>query len=414
MTELKDNICVSVIIPVFNVEEYLCECINSIINQSLKEIEVIFVDDGSTDHSVNIINNYHDSRFVLLRQCNSGPGKARNNGILHAKGEFVIFMDPDDYYIDSNALEYLYRTAVQKKVRICGGNIVNVLPDGNVSAGPCSFTKDGYLEFQEFQDCSYHQRYLIERSMLIEQNIFYPDYRRYQDPPFLLKVMLCAKKLYVLSRDIYGYRINNSVKKYDLCKVKDMMYGIADVLRISSENNLKELHKKCWHSIFTFYWKYIYYYIFQGDEEIGKAAELLDCAINVNMLEMTSQEALLLNSYNYDTYKEKYDLQRKLIDVIQSEIPIIIYGAGTIGNKVLNYVENICNRKIMGIAVTEIENENDSNIRIRKIDDYLENRDSVNVIVAVSDKYQKEITDYLSNLKFKNVLSVRDIYFDMI
>jgi glycosyltransferase involved in cell wall biosynthesis len=89
---------VSIIIPIYNVEKYLRECLDSVVNQTLRDIEIICVDDGSTDKSSDILNEYSakDSRIVTYFQKNMGPGAARNQGITTAKGEYILFVDSDD------------------------------------------------------------------------------------------------------------------------------------------------------------------------------------------------------------------------------------------------------------------------------------------------------------------------------
>ena len=91
---------VSVIIPVFNVEKYLKECIESISNQSLEDIEIICIDDGSSDDSLNILNEYanKDSRFKILHQDNLGPGAARNYGVNESSSPWICFLDADDWW----------------------------------------------------------------------------------------------------------------------------------------------------------------------------------------------------------------------------------------------------------------------------------------------------------------------------
>lgn len=90
---------VSVIIPVYNVEKYLEECLDSIINQTLKEIEIICIDDGSTDSSLNVLENYKkkDKRIIVLQQQNLGAGAARNKGLDLARGKYLSFLDADDF-----------------------------------------------------------------------------------------------------------------------------------------------------------------------------------------------------------------------------------------------------------------------------------------------------------------------------
>ena len=106
---MNENIKVSVIIPVHNSAQYLTKCIESMLNQTLKEIEIICVDDGSTDESLAIIKNYKklDSRIKILTQENKYAGVARNNGMEIAKGEYLFFLDSDDFSSDT-LLEKVY------------------------------------------------------------------------------------------------------------------------------------------------------------------------------------------------------------------------------------------------------------------------------------------------------------------
>ena len=110
---------VSVIVPVYNKEPFLEEALNSIINQTLREIEIICVDDGSTDSSLAILQQYAktDARIQILKQNNSGPGPARNLGMKHASGEYLVFMDSDDVF-EPNMLEILYDLAKKDNLDI--------------------------------------------------------------------------------------------------------------------------------------------------------------------------------------------------------------------------------------------------------------------------------------------------------
>lgn len=102
---------VSIIVPIYNVEKYLKRCIDSLINQSLKDIEIILVDDGSTDNSPSICDTYkNDKRIKIIHKVNNGLGMARNSGIELATGEYIAFVDSDDY-IELNAYKELYNKA---------------------------------------------------------------------------------------------------------------------------------------------------------------------------------------------------------------------------------------------------------------------------------------------------------------
>ena len=121
---------VSVIIPVYNVEKYLRQCLDSVVNQTLKDIEIICVDDGSSDNSLNILKEYaaNDDRFIILEQKNQGAGAARNKGLEVAKGEYLYFIDGDDF-LQRDALEKIYCRITETNSDICvfTNNFLNVV-----------------------------------------------------------------------------------------------------------------------------------------------------------------------------------------------------------------------------------------------------------------------------------------------
>ena len=95
------DVLVSIIIPVYNVEKYLEECLDSILKQTYKNIEVICVNDGSTDNSLNILEKYavKDNRFIVLNQSNHGLSYSRNKGLKQARGKYIYYLDSDDYIL---------------------------------------------------------------------------------------------------------------------------------------------------------------------------------------------------------------------------------------------------------------------------------------------------------------------------
>ena len=119
---------ISVIVPVYNTEPYLRECLDSISNQTLKDIEIICVDDGSSDNSIKILKEYEekDNRFTILTQNHLKAGVARNNGIKIAKGEYLCFLDSDDFF-DLNMLEEMYNQGKEDNsdIVVCGYKIFN-------------------------------------------------------------------------------------------------------------------------------------------------------------------------------------------------------------------------------------------------------------------------------------------------
>ena len=246
----SDGYKVSVIIPVYNAETYLEECLDSVLSQTLKDIEVICIDDGSWDNSLSILDYYakKDSRIVIRRQDNSGSGAARNFAMNIAVGEFIAFMDADDYYPENDILETLYNKAIQNKVKICGGSFSNV-KDGKVTTkffgeyAKYTFKEEKLMRFDAYQfDYGYH-RFIYRRKLLDEHQIRFPNHRRFQDPVFFLNAMVLAEQFYAVPKVVYRYRKDNNKVTWDAEKVQGLLGGILDNLKISKENRLAHIHR---------------------------------------------------------------------------------------------------------------------------------------------------------------------------
>ena len=127
------KIAVSVIIPIFNVKEYLPRCLDSVVSQTIKNIEIILVDDGSTDGSESICDNYarNDNRIKVFHEKNSGMSIARNKGIDNALGEYLAFVDSDDE-IQHDFCEKLFKTALKEQSDVCKGDMKIIKPNHDV------------------------------------------------------------------------------------------------------------------------------------------------------------------------------------------------------------------------------------------------------------------------------------------
>lgn len=243
---------VSVIVPVYNTEKYLRECLDSIVNQTLKEIEIIIINDKSPDNSLSIINEYkkQDDRIVLIdKTVNEGVGKARNDGIKVAKGEFIIFMDSDDLYSSKTVLEKLYKVAIENKVLVSGGKVEKLFEDGSLQLSENSFEEyglafeqSGMMQYNEYQYDYGYTSYLYNREMLMKNDIYFPSYSRFQDPPFFVKAMFAAKEYYFIDEPVYRYRLIGGESKYTLKKTMDFLCGVMDNLNFAKENNLAKLY----------------------------------------------------------------------------------------------------------------------------------------------------------------------------
>ncbi len=124
---------VSVVVPIYNVERYLERCLNSIVNQTYRKLEIILVDDGSTDSCAEICDDWalKDSRICVIHKKNAGLGMARNTGIENATGEYICFLDSDDY-VDTQAVEKAYTLAKKEKTDVVIYGLSDVDKDGNI------------------------------------------------------------------------------------------------------------------------------------------------------------------------------------------------------------------------------------------------------------------------------------------
>lgn len=234
---------ISVIVPFFNSAEHIAECIESIAEQSLADIEIICVDDGSTDGSRLIVESAaaQDKRIVLItQQGNHGAAAARNKGLQVATGEFVCFMDSDDYYPDVNVLEDLYETATLTSSEICGGSLAEL--HDNLIKKAFSGTQSGYsfrnagkLMYSEYQFDYGFTRFIYSRQFLKENNIAFLKYQRFEDPPFFVKAMSRARSIYALPRISYVYRVGHHEHNWTVTSITDLANGLADVLAIAVE-----------------------------------------------------------------------------------------------------------------------------------------------------------------------------------
>ena len=213
---------VSVIIPVYNTEKYLCQCLDSVINQSLREIEIICVDDGSTDGSGCILEKYRaeDARINVIRQSNAGLSGARNTGLRAARGEYVFFIDSDDY-VETNALEFVYKEAKRDRLDILffdGESFFDPpeLKDGFVGTDccyrPCEFGgvlngTDMYVKMRAkgvFRPMVWLQ--LLRRQYLIEEKLTFREGILHEDILFTTCGTLQAKRVGHRNVQLYHYR----------------------------------------------------------------------------------------------------------------------------------------------------------------------------------------------------------------
>ena len=261
---------VSVIVPVYNSEKYLKECLDSILSQTMADIEIICVNDGSTDGSYDILDEYKskDSRIKIINKPNTGYGSSLNLGILESRGEFIGVVESDDY-IEPTTYELLYKYANQYSVDLvkcdwysfsskngrnknkCMSSIPNSLVNSIQEGGRAE------LMFEVFPPI---WTFLYRRSFLLDNKIRFLETlgASYQSVSFVFKTLSLTKKVYLTSTPLIHYRkdnpsssINNKEKVYFICKEYD---EISSFLNKHSDLRSKLLTKKFINEYLGYMW----------------------------------------------------------------------------------------------------------------------------------------------------------------
>ena len=254
---------ISIIVPIYNAEKYLEEALESLINQSLKDIEIICVNDGSTDKSLEILQKYakKDKRVKILSQTNKGQSAARNTGIKVATGEYIGFLDADDW-AESNTFEELYSNANGSDISVCSilacnnGIKNNNDPYLSTDIFPKSFEKKAFSA-QECKNFIFRisvtpWNKIYKKDFLTKNSIYFAEGINFEDNIFFLETFLNASSIRLLKKPLINYRIDsetsyshgkNDYKKLDFFKIVDAQESILKKSPIF-DKDMFELHKK--------------------------------------------------------------------------------------------------------------------------------------------------------------------------
>lgn len=240
---------VSVIIPVYNGEKHLRQCLDSVCNQTLRDIEIICVDDGSSDSSIDILKEYQaqDSRVQIYQQQNKYAGAARNLGKSHAIGEYLVFWDCDDYF-ELEALEELYNRAkaMQADICVCGANDYFQDTERLAQAVPHYMAKKKTPEAEVFNRKT-NEKYILNftnaaawnkifrRAYIEELGLDFKEIRNGNDAYFTVSALCLAERITTLDKALVTYRTNqkeglvSSLEKSPLTPIQTWMDAANDL-----------------------------------------------------------------------------------------------------------------------------------------------------------------------------------------
>ncbi len=372
---------VSVIIPTYNVKDYIAECLESVLCQKMPNIEIICVDDASSDGTYDILKSYA-KKYKNLRifwQEKSGPGVARNKGIREATGEYVCMMDADDYYPNENVIGLLYYTAIKNDVLICGGNILDVYPDGRCEPTQGNFKREGFYD-SKLEPRMYGQtRFLFNRNFIVSNNLSYLPYIRFEDPPFVFEAIMSAGKYYAINDYTYvrraGYK--GITTNHDISA--GILYGILKCTNIAKKYGLKQFYCEQVAMVLPVCIKYLHPFLADDDKDIW---EIMGKIVAEAGSWFPNRLTMFTSYKQYRAYLE--DIKDEL-KKIRTSRKIVLYGAGKTAMDFLE-MRYIDKSKIVGVGTTELTDQKSfSNFIIEPIDSILNNVAYDCIVIAASE-----------------------------
>lgn len=393
---------VSIILPIYNVELYLRKCIDSIINQSEEDIEIICIDDCSTDHSAEIMEEYakRDRRIVFLRNDkNLGLSATRNIGIGHAKGNYIQFVDSDDY-IDPETCELLYSYAEEKQADVVYFNMqfLNdeenrlIREKQNNGAYPGVYT--GIELFQKYMEDNVAKpeavRHFINREFLINSEIKFYEGITHEDMLFSFQISVKARKVCDLNKELYVYRQRTNSISWGQKEKRASCLLVCLINIINTwliHDFTAEENRAIAKYVRDLYALYLRSKVYRNETEIWG----------------NEKEKLIQQIINGE-YFAKISFQENDISRIRTASKRVLYGAGNIS------IDVLVNLKKYGIyfdyvVVTDkrTATEKIDGIQVIAIDE-LKTDENMCIVVGTSEKFHQEIKELLNKRSFNNIV----------
>ena len=420
---------VSVLVPVYNVEKYLAQCLRSICRQTLQDIEIIVINDGSTDQSRDIIRTFeNDPRVRVIDKENTGYGHSMNCGLEAARGEYIGIVESDDY-IEPEMFSALYHEALEKKAEVVKANFYQQENGMNTL---CNNLQS--LPFHEVFSAAGHKD-ILSRTSAIWSAIYRRDFLEkndirfletpgasYQDTSFNLKVMMMADRIVCLEKAYLHYRVDNPAssvhdkkKVYYICEEYEEAERYLEKRPEKASVFLTALVKQKYcggyrwnfHRIDDSLKKEFLYHISREAAEDERAGFIDPAIWTQRDLHMFH---LLLSNQEQILFKDKK--QRQLLGLCRDGLrarcrgkQVYIYGAGLVGREILHSLRR---QEIKPVAflVSHAEGNPSSveGIPVCVISERRIDRETSVILVAVKESSQLAIVESLEKLGFTNYL----------
>lgn len=436
----------SVIVPIYNVHNYLNKCLDSLHAQSLNDMEIICINDGSTDGSERIVAEYleSDSRFRLVDKNNTGYGNTINVGLAEAKGEYIAIVESDDY-IDPNMMEEL----------------VKLIDNGDVD-----IVKSNFYEYSEADEESVYfdclkglpKRQVINPMevplvFIVLQSIWSSIYRTsflrenyirfhetpgasFQDVSFAFMAFANADRILLTDEAYYHYRVSNpnsSVKMINkLDKLKNELDYVEEyAARHENKQGLLPISSRLvFRVLLENYYDSFPAYQFAILNELERRLRIYDARGDLKA-KMWDDGSIVIakeiladkNAYYKKTGKKIFDYRlldgtinlaiykKALIEKAKSYSNIIIYGAGKVGKDIKNdLIASGCDKSRLSFAVSDMDDNSIliDGIKVQPIENYLSLKEDAVVFISVKEASQIEILEKLKNMNFKNIITLTD------
>ena len=234
---------VSVIVPIYNVEKYLEKCINSLLSQTLEDIQIILVNDGSKDNSGNIAREYeknNKNRIIYVEKENGGLSDARNYGLKYATGDFIAFLDSDDY-IEKNAYEEMYNKAIEENADYVECDFIWEFP--NKIRVDKQYPYKNKKEMLSFVRVVAWNK-LIKRQLITDNNLEFPKGLRYEDVEFTYKLIPFVNRFaYVDKPFIHYVQREDSIANVQNERTAEIFTVLDNVIEFYKENNIYDEYR---------------------------------------------------------------------------------------------------------------------------------------------------------------------------
>ena len=402
-----NQVMISIVVPVYNVEKYINQCIDSILGQTYPHFELICVDDGSTDKSYKILKGYEkqDSRVIVIQQKNQYAGVARNRGMEIARGKYILFLDSDDF-VEENMLELLMDQAEKDKTDIlvfdsyqydnATQKVINTLwtavKPNLFGSGIKSAEGISDIVFDFTTPVPWNKFYL--REFIIQNDIKFQDLKRTNDLFFVYASLACANRIGVLNQKLYYYRDNN----------KESLQGSGD--------ETPEIFAKALYALKEWLESRNYWNTFQNSF-VTMATSL--CLYNWNNMKSRQAYYKLAESLKNEILPRLClgigNVDEELKRCISNKQEIMVYGAGTIAKTMVQYLLFQCeyDKERISVVVSKMGNNKEllCDIEVQCFDNLTEHKKDVLVIIAVADaNAQKAIQRTVCAKGFKKCVMV--------